>query len=61
MKFKILEELTEMGQQLRALAALAEDPTFSSQHPHGGSQQSVTPVPEDQIPLSSLCGYQACM
>jgi hypothetical protein len=26
MKCKILEELTEMGQQLRALAALAEDP-----------------------------------
>ena len=29
-------------------------PRFDSQHPHGSSQQSVTPVPRDLIPSSGL-------
>jgi hypothetical protein len=35
-----------MAQQLGALAALPE-----SQHPHGGSQLSVTPVPAPILPF----------
>jgi hypothetical protein len=32
---------------------------FDSQHPHGGSQQSVTPVPGNPRPSSGFLGYQA--
>ena len=31
-------------------------PEFNSQHLHGGSQQSVTPVPEDQMLLLASTG-----
>lgn len=31
-------------------------PGFNSQHLHGGSQQSVTPVPEDQMLLLASTG-----
>ena len=41
----------EMAQQLRALAALPEDLSSISQHPHGSSQLSITPVPGDPAPL----------
>ena len=34
-----------MAQMLRALAALTRGPGFNSQHSHGGSLLSVTPVP----------------
>jgi hypothetical protein len=40
----------EMALWLRALAALPEDPGFNSEHPHGSSQLSVTPVPGDRTP-----------
>ena len=45
----------EMAQWLRALAVLAEDP--GSQHPHCGSQPSVTPGSEDLTP-SGLYKHQ---
>jgi hypothetical protein len=32
-----------------------------SQHPHGGSQLSETPVPGDLMPSSDFHGYQAHM
>lgn len=35
-------------QQLKALAALVRDGEFGTLHPHGGSQQSVTAIPEDK-------------
>lgn len=35
-------------QKLKAPAALVQDGEFGSLHPHGGSQQSITPIPEDQ-------------
>ena len=47
-----------MGQQLRTLAPLSEDPRFSSQYPHGGSQPSVTLVPGDLTPSSGLHRHQ---
>lgn len=54
---KSLKEITALGtgkmtQQLRALAAHAEDL-------HGGSQPSATLVPGDQMPSSGLHKYQA--
>lgn len=39
-----------MAQQLRA--ALSRGPRFHSQHPHGGSQTSVTPVLGAQSPFT---------
>lgn len=48
-----------MTQQLRALAALAKDPVFSSQHTYGNSQSSVIPVPGDQMTFSDHPGHQA--
>ena len=49
-----------MGQWLRPLAALAEDPCPipSTMAPYGSSQPSVTPVPVDHMPFSGFCGYQ---
>ena len=35
-------------------------PRFVSQHPQGGSQLSVTPVPSGPKPCSSLCGTHTC-
>ena len=35
-------------------------PRFKSQHPHGGSQPSITLVLEDQLTSSGLCEYQTC-
>lgn len=40
------------GSAVKALAALIEDFRFGSQHPHGRSQLSLTPVPGD-LTLSS--------
>lgn len=34
---------------------------FGPQHSHGGSQPSVTPVPEDPVPSSSFPGLCACV
>ena len=48
-----------MAQWLMALVALAEGLGFGSQHPHGGSQPSLSPVPGNPILSSDLLGYQA--
>lgn len=42
-----------LGQWLRALVALVEDPG-SSPAPHGGSRLSLTPVPGDTTPSCGL-------
>ena len=34
-----------MSQALRALTGLPREPGFTSQHPHGSLQLSITPVP----------------
>lgn len=34
-------------------------PRFGSQHPYGGSQPSLSPVPTDLMPSSGLHGHQA--
>lgn len=50
-----------MAQRLRALAAL---PEFESQHPGGGLQPHITPVPGDPIPplgTKHIHGTQAYM
>jgi hypothetical protein len=44
----------EMAQQLRIIAALPED-WLNSQHLHGCSQPSMTPVPGHRIPFSGSC------
>ena len=36
-------------------------PRFTFQHPHGGSQESGTPVLGNLIPSSDFLGHQACM
>ena len=38
--------IQQMAQRLRALSTLPDGPGFNSQHPHGSSELSVTPVPE---------------
>jgi hypothetical protein len=48
-----------MAPLLRALAVLPEEPGFSSQHPHGCSHPSVTPVPGHLIHSSGLSRHQA--
>ena len=47
----------EMAQQLRALTAPADYSASGSQHPHGCSQPSVTPGPEELVSCSALCGH----
>lgn len=49
-----------MAQQLRAVAGLCEaSDWFSSQHPDGSLQPSVTPVPGNPRHSSGFRGYQA--
>jgi hypothetical protein len=43
-----------MNPWFRVYVALARGPEFDSQHPCGGSQPSITPVPEDLMPSSDL-------
>ena len=50
-------KISDKVQQLRALAVLAEDLGFSSQHPSGPYPLSVSTVPEDLMPSSGLHGY----
>lgn len=40
--------------------ALAEDLDLGFQHPHDGSQLSITPVPEDPAPSSDLYRHNPC-
>lgn len=34
-------------------------PRFGPQHPYGGSQPSLSPIPTDMVPVFGLHGYQA--
>lgn len=43
-----------MAQGLGAHVAFAKGSKFDSQHPHGGSQPPITPVPGDLTLLSDL-------
>jgi hypothetical protein len=51
----------EMALQLRAPAAVLEDPGSIPGTLMGGSQPYVTPVPRDLMLSSGLSGHQACM
>lgn len=51
----------EMDPWLRALVALAEEPRFSSQYPHGNSQLFINSVPRDPIPSFDLHRQQECV
>ena len=42
----------------RWLSCSSRWPRFHSQHPHNGSQPSVTPVPGNLTPSSDLFGHQ---
>lgn len=47
-----------MAQRLKALASFAENPSiYDSQHPHGGSQHSITPVLGNPIKQSSFLTF----
>jgi hypothetical protein len=46
---------------IMTIACSSGGPGFNSQHPHGGSQPSVTPDPEEQTSFSGLCKQQAHM
>lgn len=46
----------EMAQWLKVLAALPED-SHKILSPHGGSQSSLTAVPQNPAPASGLHGY----
>ena len=50
---------SQTAQRLRSTGCSSRGPRFNSQHPHGSSQVSVTPVPGDLIPSSGLHGHQA--
>jgi hypothetical protein len=52
-----IEGAGEMAQWLRTLV-LIEDPRFNFQHPHGGSQPYIIPVPGDPLPSSDLSGIR---
>lgn len=47
-----------MARRLKALASSAENPSiYDSQHPHGGSQHSITPVLGNPIKQSSFLTF----
>jgi hypothetical protein len=48
----------DMAQWIRTLAALPRGSEFNSQHPHGSSQQSVTPITGEPTPSSALYWHQ---
>jgi hypothetical protein len=48
-----------MAPWLRALAALAEDPSSIPNYPYGSLQSSIPPVPGNPMSSTGLCGY--CM
>ena len=43
----------------QGLRVLSREPRFNSQHSHGSSQLSLTPVPGDPVPTFGLLGQQA--
>lgn len=57
------EGLTEIGEMASAVQSIScswRGPEFISK-PAGGSQPSITPIPEDPMPPFSLLGHQAYM
>ena len=54
-------EKTKNKTKQKSTECFSREPRFSSQHPHGSLQLSVTPVPDDQTPSPDHCGYQAYM
>ena len=44
---------------VKSAGCSCKEPRFNSQHPHGGSQPSITPAPGDLMLSSGLCGH--CM
>ena len=42
------------GSVVKSAYCSCRGPRLSSQHPHGGSQPSISTVPEDLIPLLTL-------
>ena len=43
------------GSEVKTTCCSCRGPRFSSLHPRGSSQSSVTPVPGDPMPSSGLC------
>ena len=43
----VLQTSTQGGSVVKSTDCSSRGPRFNSQHPHGGSQLSVAPVPED--------------
>lgn len=50
-----------MAQQLRPLLAISRGSGFHSQHPHGISQPSVTPIPGDLTPFLTSTGTRQAL
>lgn len=48
------------GSEVKRVYCCLRGPSFSGQHPHGGSQTLYTPVPGNPISFPS-CGSQTCM
>ena len=48
-----------VGSAVKSTGCSCRGPRFDSQHPHGGSQSSVIPVPERLIPAVSLHGHHS--
>lgn len=49
------------GSTVKSTCCSFRVPVFISQHPHGASQPSVTPVSGDPIPSSDFHRHQACV
>lgn len=47
------------GSEVKTTCCSCRGPRFSSQHPHGGSKPSVTPVLQNLVPSSDLFKHQA--
>lgn len=47
------------GPAVKSTSCSCRGAYFYSQHPHGDPQLPVTPVPEELLPISGICGHQA--
>lgn len=50
----------EIGLAVKSAECSPRGPDFESQHPHGSSETSVTPVRRDPIPSFDLLRHQKC-